>query len=68
MENVTGFVVEKRDVPGLEAAMRKMMASDLGYYGNNGLELVRNGFEQKRLLGYILEDRKRLMGVGEEER
>lgn len=68
VKNVTGFVVEKRDVPGLEAAMRKMMASDLGYYGNNGLELVRNGFEQKRLLGYILEDRKRLMGVGEEER
>lgn len=68
IENETGFVVEKGDAPGLERAMRRMMAADLAYYGNNGLALVRNGFEQQRLLGYILEDRKRLMQVGDEER
>ena len=68
VENETGLVVEKGDVPGLEGAMRRMMAADLAYYGNNGLALVRDGFEQQRLLGYILEDRKRLMQVGDEER
>ena len=67
VENVTGFVVEKKDVPALEAAMRRMAAADLGYYGNNGVDLVRNGFEQKKLLSYILEDRKRLMHVRDEE-
>ena len=52
----------------LKRTLRRMMAADLAYYGNNGLALVRDGFEQQRLLGYILEDRKRLMQVGDEER
>ena len=66
VKDETGFVVEKKDAPALEAAMRRMAAADLGYYGNNGLELVRNGFDQKRFFAYVLEDRKRLMHVRDE--
>lgn len=58
----TGLVVEKKNAFQLTEAMKKMVISDLEYYGNNGLELARNGFEQKQLFAHILEDRKRLLG------
>lgn len=63
----TGFVVEPKDVQGLETAMRRIIVSDLHLYGNNGLELVRNGFDQKQLFKYILEDRKRLLGIANDQ-
>ena len=61
IQNKTGLVVEKKDTQGLVTAMRKMMVSDLSFYGNNGLALARNEFEQQQLFKYILEDRRKLM-------
>ncbi len=63
VKDVTGLVVEKKDVSGLEEAMQKMMNSDTVFYGKNGLDFVQNGFEQQKLFSLILADRKRLLGV-----
>ncbi len=64
----TGLIVEKKDVEGLTEAMMKMMTSDLEYYGKNGLEFARNGFDQQKLFEYILEDRKKLLQRENRER
>ena len=62
IKDKTGLVIEKKDVDGLTEAMKKMRFSDLDYFGKNGLDLARNGFEQKQLFAYILQDRKKLLG------
>ena len=59
----TGLVVAPKNVQELECAMNNIMASDLNYFGNNGLNYVRNWFDQHELFKYILEDRKRLLGL-----
>ena len=63
VEGETGLVVQKKDVYELKKAMKKMMSSNLSYYGQNGLEFVRNHFEQQKMFYNILEDRKRLLGL-----
>ena len=63
VRDVTGLVVEKKDITGLEGAMLKMMYSDTAFYGANGLELARKEFEQQMLFSMILADRKKLLGL-----
>ena len=63
VKDVTGLVVEKKDIKGLEEAMQKMMNSDIAIYGKNGLDLAQNSFEQQKLFSLILADRKRLLGL-----
>lgn len=61
-KDYSGVVVEKKDVQELVGAMQKMKMSDLSYYGKNGVDFVRNSFEQKQLFKHIIEDRKNLLG------
>lgn len=64
IKDVTGLVVEKKDVSGLKDAMQKMIGTDTASYGKKGLELAQNGFEQEKVFSLILADRKRLLAQG----
>lgn len=58
----TGFVVEKKSVEQLEAAMVRMMNSDVQVFGEAGMKFTREGFEQQEFFRRVLEDRKKLLG------
>ena len=66
-EGETGLIVKKADVAtladamgrlGSDAALRKQLAA-------NARPFVENSFDQSELMRYIMDDRKRLMGVTE---
>ncbi|SDB54349.1 Glycosyltransferase involved in cell wall bisynthesis [Pseudobutyrivibrio sp. YE44] len=59
----TGYVVEKKSVDQLEAAMRKMLVSDLDALGQAGRTFAIEGFEQQEFFRQVLEDRKKLLGL-----
>ena len=59
----TGYVVEKKSVEQLEAAMVRMMNSDVKALGEAGMKFAKEGFEQQEFFRRVLEDRKRLMGI-----
>jgi len=61
----TGLVVEKKDVAGLKNAMEELFCNpEKGTtMGCNGRYFIENSFEQEALFGYILEDRKKLLGL-----
>ena len=63
--NITGFIIEKKNAVDLELAMRKMMSTEIDYLGNNALVYIRDNFEQKKLFELIVDDRKRLMNIVE---
>ena len=56
----TGLIVEKGDAGALYGAMKQMM-KEADRYADNGVGFVRENFEQRRLFGYILQDRDRLL-------
>lgn len=60
----TGLKVAKKDVAALEGAMRTLLHDpDLCHrFGQAGYRFASGNFEQKTLFGYMLEDRKRLLG------
>lgn len=58
----TGFVVENKSVDQLEAAIVRMMSSDVRSLGEAGMKFAREGFEQQEFFRRVVEDRKRLMG------
>ncbi len=60
----TGLVVPKKDIPALQKAMKKLLSEPelCRKFGDAGHRFAAERFEQKTLFGYILEDRKRLMG------
>lgn len=65
IDGETGIVVPKQDVLSLQKAMEKMY-SDIELreqYGTQGYLHVKESFDQKKFFEYILEDRKRLLGV-----
>ena len=65
IDGETGIIVKKADVDTLIVAMKKVF-SDREFCdrcGKNGIEFVKNNFEQKKLFSYILEDRKKLLGL-----
>lgn len=60
----TGLIVRKADVDSLVDAMRRL-SNDTALreqFAANARPFVENNFEQTRLMQYIMEDRKRLMG------
>jgi len=65
MENeVTGIIVEKKDVPSLTAAMNRMKTEDdlRQRFADNAVEFSHK-FEQRQLFEYIKNDRLALMGM-----
>lgn len=60
----TGLIVEKGDAGALYAAMKQMM-KEADRYAGKGVSFVRENFEQRRLFGYILQDRERLLRLRE---
>lgn len=65
IDGETGIIVPKQDVLALQRAMEKMY-SDIELreqYGTQGYLHVKESFDQKTFFEYILEDRKRLLGV-----
>lgn len=58
----TGYVVAKRPVTELEAAMRRMLVADLDALGQAEMKFAREGFEQQEFFRLVLEDRKKLLG------
>lgn len=65
VDGETGIVVPKQDVPALQKAMEQMYkdAELRNRYGDQGYRHVKECFDQKRFFKYILEDRKRLLGL-----
>ena len=63
IENQTAKVVPKADAEALYVAMSEMPKEDLDAMGQAGYRFVVENFEQQKLFGQILEDRKRLLGV-----
>lgn len=65
VDGETGIVVPKQDVPALQRAMEKMYIDvELRkQYGSQGYHHVKDSFDQKKFFGYILDDRKRLLGL-----
>lgn len=65
IDGETGIIVPKQDVLALQRAMEKMY-SDIELreqYGTQGYLHVKESFDQKTFFEFILEDRKRLLGV-----
>lgn len=64
LRDETGLVVPKKDIPALQAAMERLAADPelCKQFGQAGFRFASEKFEQKTLFGYILEDRKRLLG------
>ena len=65
IDGETGIIVPKQDVPALQNAMEKMF-SDVKLreqYGSQGYHHVKQSFDQKKFFEYILDDRKRLLGL-----
>lgn len=65
VDGETGIVVPKQDVPALQRAMEKMYIDvELRkQYGSQGYHHVKDSFDQKKFFEYILDDRKRLLGL-----
>lgn len=64
LRDKTGLVVPKKDTAALQVAMEKLLqdAALCRSFGEAGYTFASENFEQKTLFGYILEDRKRLLG------
>lgn len=64
LRDITGLVVPKKDTAALQAAMEKVLTEPelCQKFGEAGYRFASENFEQKTLFGYILEDRKRLLG------
>ncbi|SDH59085.1 Glycosyltransferase involved in cell wall bisynthesis [Pseudobutyrivibrio sp. 49] len=62
LKDVTGYVIEKKSIPELSAAMKRIMSADLEAMGTAGRKFVEEGFEQQEFFRRVLEDRKSLMG------
>lgn len=64
LRDVTGLVVPKKDAAALKNAMQKLLRDPnlCREFGKNGYKFASENFEQKTLFGYILEDRRRLLG------
>lgn len=65
IDGETGIIVKKADVETLTMAMKKVL-NDREFCvkcEKNGIEFAKNNFEQKKLFSYILEDRKKLLGL-----
>lgn len=64
LRDKTGLVVPKKDAALLQTAMEQLLrdASLCRRFGEEGYRFASENFEQKALFGYILEDRKRLLG------
>jgi len=67
IRNETGLVVEKKDARELTDAMKRIMTSDLSYLSHNALIFVKNEFEQQKFFARLLKDRKKLLGLRNEE-
>lgn len=65
VEGKTGLIVPKQDVSALENAMTQLYHDSemRERFGTEGYRHVKNNFEQKQFFQYILEDRKRLLGL-----
>lgn len=63
VEDKTGIVVEKKDIQSLKNAMIRMQQemTQCMKMGDEGHQYVKNNFEQKKLLSYIMEDRRQLI-------
>ena len=63
-ENETGIVVKKGSIKELLRAMKKLYEDKhiRKEYSSNAYDFAINNFEQKKLFGKILLDRKRLLG------
>lgn len=68
VRDVTGLVVPMKDDAALEAAMERLLEDPAlaRRLAEAGHRFAADHFEQKTLFGYILEDRKRLLGDGRE--
>ncbi len=64
IDNETGIVVQKADVESLYNAMISIREDKVHYFAmaEKAHDFAVNNFEQKQLFGYILEDRKKLLG------
>ena len=64
LRDETGLVVPKKDTAALRVAMETVLTSPelCRKFGEAGYRFASERFEQKTLFGYILEDRKRLLG------
>lgn len=64
LRDETGLVVPKKDTAALKEAMQKLLYNSqlCQKFGENGYKFASEKFEQNTLFGYILEDRKRLLG------
>ena len=64
LRDETGLIVPKKDTAALKDAMQKLLYNSqmCQKFGENGYKFASEKFEQKTLFGYILEDRKRLLG------
>ena len=64
LRNETGLVVPKKDATALQNAMETVLTSPelCRQFAEAGYRFASENFEQKVLFGYILEDRKRLLG------
>ena len=63
LRDETGLVIPKKDTDALQAAMEQVLQEPerCVKFGRNGFRFATEKFEQKKLFGYILEDRKRLL-------
>lgn len=66
-EGETGLIVKKADIVTLVDAMRRLGNDKelCAMFSSNARLFIENSFEQSKLMQYILEDRKRLMGIAE---
>lgn len=64
LRDETGLVVPKKDTAALQTAMETLAADPelCKRFAQAGYRFASEKFEQKTLFGYILEDRKRLLG------
>lgn len=64
----TGLIVAKKDSVGLKKAMSYLMDNQemAKRYGKAGIKHVETNFEQAKFFEYVLEDRKMLLGDGNE--
>ena len=63
LKDETGLVVERKEVDGLKDAMEEMVSNPRKCIemGQNGRRFVEDSFEQEKMFGFILEDRKKLI-------
>jgi glycosyltransferase involved in cell wall biosynthesis len=64
LRDKTGLVVPKKDTVALRVAMETMLTNPerCQQFGKEGYRFASENFEQQTLFGYILDDRKRLLG------